>query len=353
MNTISTIPGLNIAGYGESAGTAPSAPAQDGTSFSDALAGAMKDELSYMSIAAGSGTSGLSSGSAPLQMQTQAQTQGLEQMILSAASSGQTTDAQKALFMLCMMMQGDQGGDYSIIMQMMASMLTQIQGDNGSLRDSVMTSDYDPYVLDEIDKGVFNTVLPDGSGIGQVTVPSEAWRPATPAITSTEGTRSPGLYRAVIDQFRVESAERYKPFREGSTYCNIFLWDVTSAMGAEIPHYTDPETGAPVEYPNIKGAKPMGAIATDEWLGTYGPEYGWHEADAETAQRYANEGKPAVTTAGDLGHVQVICPSGDGGFDPIRGVAVAQAGRIVSNYTHLSSIYNTNGQQSVRYWVHD
>ena len=347
MSSINPVTNINAADYIERGGANITNAPESGTSFTDALADALKDQLTQMSAAAGSGYTGMPGEYMPMQ------NQGLEQMILAAASSGEVSDAQTALFMLCMMMQGDQDGDFSMYMQLMATMLTQIQGDAGKLRNDVMTSDYDPYILDQIDKDVFKTILPDGRGFGQVTLPQEVWRPATPAVTSGMESRTPELYRAVIDQFRVETAERYKPFREGSTYCNIFMWDVTSAMGAEIPHYTDPETGAPMQYPDIKGAKQMGAIAIDEWLKTYGPDYGWRQTDAETAQRYANEGKPAVTSAGSLGHVQVICPSKDGGFDPVRGVTVAQAGRIVTNYTHLSSTYSTGGQQKVSYFVHD
>ena len=158
----------------------------------------------------------------------------------------------------------------------------------------------------------------------------------------------------MIAQFKVETAERYRPYRDGFTYCNIFMWDVTSAMGAEIPHYTDPNTGEPRYHPDVKGAKSMNARAIDAWLKTHGPDYGWREVDAETAQRYANEGKPAVTTSGNIDHVQVVCPSKDGTFDPIRGVTIAQAGRIVTSYTHISSTYSANTlKNNISYFVHD
>jgi hypothetical protein len=281
------------------------------------------------------------------------QSQGIEQMILSAASSGEVDDAQIALFMLCMMMQTSQDGDFSMVMQLMASMLTQIQGDKGSLRDSVMSSGYDPYVLDTIDWNVFNNSPQMYSGTARAILPTEFWRPAVPAIRSDENNRSPELYNAVISQFRVETAERYRPFRNDATYCNIFFWDVTCAMGAEIPHYTDYETGEPRYYPDVKGAKGMLAVEIDKWLKEYGADYGWHEVDAETAQRYANEGKPAVTTGGSLDHVQVVCPSRNGEFDPIRGVTVAQAGSRVTSYSYISAIYGADAMGKVSYFVHD
>ena len=356
MSSVNPVINVNNADYSGRAGSVARTSADTGADFSQALADAVQDEVTRMGAIAGGGYSGGSYTGGMYGMPgdfMMPQTQGIEQMILSAAASGETTDAQIALFMLCMMMQGDQSGDFSMIMQLMATMLTQLQGDTEKLRSNVMQSDYDPYVLDQIDREVFNVLRQDGRQIGQVHLPLEVWKPATPVITSSEGARNPALYRSVIDQFSVETAERYKPFRDGYTYCNIFMWDVTSAMGAEIPHYTNPQTGEPMYYPDIKGATQMGAIATDEWLKKYGPEYGWRQVDAETAQRYANSGRPAVTTAGSLGHVQIVCPSQDGDFDQIRGVTIAQAGRIVTNYTHLSGTYSTNGQQSVSYFVHE
>ena len=125
-------------------------------------------------------------------------------------------------------------------------------------------------------------------------------------------------------------------------------------MGAEIPHYTDPDTGEPRYYPDVKGARSMTAAATDTWLKTYGEQYGWYKVDAETAQRYANEGRPAVTTGGSIDHVQVVCPSKDGRFDPIRGVTIAQAGSTVTSYTYISNVYSASAlNNQISYWVHE
>ena len=346
MSSIDAISGINATDYTEYE-TAANAVPGSGDDFSSVLADVMKDEMTRMSVTAGAGMSGLAGGYMPMQMQSQ----GIEEMILAAASSGDVNDAQVALLMLCMMMQSSQNSDFSMPMQMMASMIAQMQ-DKGSLRNSVMKSGYDPYVLDTIDWNVFKSQMPGLSGSG-AELPLEFWRPTTPVVTSSEGNRNPELYNAVIRQFKVETAERYKPFRDGNTYCNIFMWDVTCAMGAEIPHYTEPETGAPMYYPDVQGARSMTAVMIDEWLKTYGEAYGWRQVDAETAQRYANEGKPAVTAGGSIDHVQVVCPSKDGEFDPIRGVAIAQAGSIVTSYTHISSIYSANALSKVSYFVHE
>lgn len=311
------------------------------------LADAMREETRMMGVTAGTGASGMPPGFGSFN------TGGIESAIMAAAATGEVTDAQIALLMLCAMMQGSQDGDFSMLMQMMASMLTKIEGDAEKLRSDVMSTGYDPYVLYNIDREVFHTRIPGTTGTGEVVLPLEIWKPTTPAIVNVEGERDPLLYRAVLDQFNVETAARYRPFRNGYTYCNIYVWDATSAMGAEIPHYIDPATGAPRYYPDIKGTHELGAIAIDKWLRTYGESYGWREVDAATAQSYANMGKPAVTTAGEIGHVQMVCPSADGGYDELKGVTVAQAGAKVANYTYITNIYGAGSLKNVRYFVHE
>ena len=65
----------------------------------------------------------------------------------------------------------------------------------------------------------------------------------TPPIQSNETNRSVALYNNVINQFAVQYNPRYtQVYVNGTltkTYCNIFVWDVTSAMGAPIPHWVD------------------------------------------------------------------------------------------------------------------
>ena len=345
MNNITGITGSNMPGYG---GTDTArAGSGSGAEFSQVLEDALREEMTR-SVTAGmsGGVDGMLGGYMP------SPTSGIEQAIITAAESGEVSDAQVALFMLLMMMQTGGGeGDSSMLMQMMAATLTQIQGDTEGLRNTMLKSEYNPLLLDTMDRQVFGAR--DMAGPGGAVLPVAAWRPATPVATSHEGNRNSELYSAVIDQFNVETAERYRPYRNGDTYCNIFMWDVTAAMGAEIPHWADSVTGEPRSYPDTDGATELNAVAIDEWLRKHGPAYGWREVDAETAQRYANEGKPAVTTAGQNRHVQVVCPSEDGGYDRIRGVTVAQAGARVTNYTHISSIYSSNGMKSVRYFVHD
>ena len=188
------------------------------------------------------------------------------------------------------------------------------------------------------------------AGLGDVT--QDPWKPTDPAIVSDVYNRSAELYRNVIGQFNVASNPRYSTSR-GGTYCNIFVWDVTSAMGAEIPHYYNASTGKPMEYGD-NGANQMTANRMHSWLHEHGEEYGWYEVSAREAQNIANQGRPVVTALyrnGAHGHVQAVCPSKDGKYNEEKGVTIAQAGRNLTSYTYISNIYNAS-LSKVSYFAH-
>lgn len=191
---------------------------------------------------------------------------------------------------------------------------------------------------------------------GSEAVPYNAWVAVSPKVRSNEGNRSAKLLNEVIAQFQVETNGRYKQNKYGNdTYCNIFLWDVSRAMGAEIPHYINPQTGEPRYYPNVQGAMELDANGVADWLSKNGAKYGWKEVSAKEAQACANRGRPAVTAwknSGGIGHVQVVCPSKNGDFDANRGVTVAQAGRVNTQYSHISSTFSSGRLSGVKYYVH-
>lgn len=187
-------------------------------------------------------------------------------------------------------------------------------------------------------------------------IPTNSASVANAAITSNVGQRSADLYRAVINQFNVESNQRYAVNKQGigDTYCNIFAWDVTRAMGAEVPHYIDSATGAPVSS-GAGGAKELNANQVNNWLNSTGRAFGWTKVSAEEAQYYANMGMPSITSwknSAGHGHLQVVSPSVDGQYDPSRGVAIAQAGRQVKNYDYITSVYGASTLPHVEYFVH-
>lgn len=187
--------------------------------------------------------------------------------------------------------------------------------------------------------------------------------PLNAPLTNDEGNRSAFNYAKVIDQFRVEQSERYAPGEK--TYCNIFAWDVTRALGAEIPHYVIKDDPAGASAVDELGQFKAGAAGREEldvnrtvgWLKEHGPSHGWQRVDARMAQEMANGGHPAVAVwpnpgSGKHGHIAVIRP----GSLPLQtgGVAIAQAGRLVLNADHLDAGFNDPElRKPVQYWRHD
>lgn len=252
------------------------------------------------------------------------------------------SSSKTGMLMAALIRQGSLGGSG---MTNIGSMLSQMPQSSSLLGNSLLGS----YL------GGINT---NGSttGMGGV-IPYEAWKPVTPGITSNVFNRNPQLYTNVIKQFSVETNGRYEVNKNGwnDTYCNIFVWDVTKAMGAEIPHYYDPNTGAPMQYPNVDGGLQMTANRMHDWLFEHGEEYGWYQVSPEQAQVMANQGRPAVTVLrnnnGGHGHVQVVCPSNDLSYDEKRGVTIAQAGRKLTSYQPITQSYRASLPKVV-YFAH-
>ena len=175
------------------------------------------------------------------------------------------------------------------------------------------------------------------------------WQPVEGPARSNPSTRDRRLYEAVISQFGVEKNPRYKQNQKGSgdTYCNIFAWDVTKAMGAEIPHWMD-DHGNPV--PVGKGRE-MDANGMVKWLQEHGQRNGWRKASAQQAQIMANNGCPAVAVRenfGGIGHVAMVRP---GLYTEEQGPRIAQAGARNFNDTSTKEGFVT--LDSIEYYVHD
>ena len=178
------------------------------------------------------------------------------------------------------------------------------------------------------------------------------WLPITPPVISTKEERNPVLYAAVIDQLGVEANPRYRRGQEGKneTYCNIFVWDVTRAMQAEIPHWVD-ASGGSVEV--FKGRE-LDANGLIEWLEESGSAAGWKPVSAKRAQQYANLGVPAIAawknTQG-TGHLAVVRP---GIFSSQGGPTIAQVGGENFSQGTVAQGFSVVAQnRRVIYYVHE
>ncbi len=184
----------------------------------------------------------------------------------------------------------------------------------------------------------------DGTQAAAGTTNTQAWIPVEAPLQGNPSERTADTYADVIDQFAVGSNPRYQR-RDGNTYCNIFAWDVTKAMGAEIPHWVD-GAGNPT---GVGQGRELDANGGHLWLQNSGPQHGWREVSAEEAQAMANQGHPTVASwhnPGGIGHIAVVRP----GEINERGPAIAQAGSSNFNEGHVRDSF---GNAPVKYFVND
>ena len=180
-----------------------------------------------------------------------------------------------------------------------------------------------------------------------------------PHYKNAEGKRGRDAYNTVINQFNVNTNSRYAATSK-STYCNIFAWDVMSAMKVQLPHWiynSGKNRGKPAE-PFASGAHELNANATYNWLNNYGAAYGWKKVSAADAQKRANSGYPTVVIwknpTGASGHVAVVRPEGNGyGYSSSNGPVTAQAGAQNKNYLNVKSGFGASRMSSVVYWTHN
>ncbi|MFL5354695.1 peptidoglycan-binding protein [Archangium sp.] len=184
----------------------------------------------------------------------------------------------------------------------------------------------------------------DGSKPAPGTTNTQAWIPVDAPVRGNPSNRNANTYNEVLNQFAVGVNPRYTP-RGGNTYCNIFVWDATRAMGAEIPHWVD-GAGNPT---GVGKGRELNANATVDWLHQHGGEQGWRKVSAEEAQRLANQGHPATAVwknPSGIGHVAMVRP----GEITSQGPAIAQAGGRNFNNGHVKDSFGT---RPVEYWVND
>ena len=363
-NTTQATNALAIAQYAQN--QAASGQAASSGLFSAALETAMAQGTAKSAAASSkdSGSSFSLADFAPLLLSgiSQGSESGMLMLLMAAMAAGGGTDGEGLLNGLGSAL----GGGDSLLSSMLSggSSLfggTENSGGLGGAFGGSATSQAAMVAAQSLFKAYQNVsgnpgALGSADGGGAVGSNKAPGRAVTAELTSGAGKRSPAAYRSVIDQFDVENNPRYAVNRKGTgdTYCNVFVWDVTSAMGAEIPHRIDRDTGAPAASggDNIQS---MNANRMTDWLNNYGPRYGWYEVNAEQAQALANRGSPAVAVwknkGGGHGHVQVVSPSEDGAYDPSRGVAIAQAGRLLRNYTYITNIYSSR-LKDVQYFAH-
>lgn len=181
--------------------------------------------------------------------------------------------------------------------------------------------------------------------------PTAPWLPAPLVFACSSDCRSPEALRQVLEQFHVETDERYRPGSFGcpGTRCNFFVWDATRALECEVPHWID-SCGRSVK-PGAAGAHELSAAGQIGWLRVYGSDHGWQPVSAPEARALANQGRPVVAAwenplTEKPSHVAMLLPTPAGEPEP----RIAQAGASNLFDVPLSRGF---GALRVLFWAHD
>jgi len=104
-----------------------------------------------------------------------------------------------------------------------------------------------------------------------------------------ETHRSPAAYNAVLDYFNVDHRQnpRYQP-RNRSTYCNIYVHDVTRAMWASVPHWVR-------DARHRSGWNELSANRTYTWMLANARRIGWVRIDAKFCQWLVDQHNQAAS----------------------------------------------------------
>ncbi|MBE6843998.1 MAG: hypothetical protein E7510_14455 [Ruminococcus sp.] len=165
------------------------------------------------------------------------------------------------------------------------------------------------------------------------------------------GKRSSQNYNKIIDQFNVAKNPRYR-VTNGSTWCNIYAWDVMRAMNVPFSHWI--ANGKPLTYKEAKktkGAYECGVTRHLKWLNTYGSKYGWRKVSANEAQKRANKGYPTLVMNTSGTHIAVVRPETSKYKYSTNNPVISQAGAYNVNYGKVKTYFGTTN--NLVYWTHE
>ena len=173
----------------------------------------------------------------------------------------------------------------------------------------------------------------DGVTPAEAVSSTEPWMAVTAPLQSQEGRRSAPLYASVIDQFAAGHNPRYLPDPPAKPRAHLFVWDVSRAMGCEVPHFL--------------GGKEMSLLETVDWIRREAPMRGWRRLDAGRATAAAERGELVLAIPRDPRQrlVAVVRPGGLGpdGFPRVASANLKRGanlganevlGRLIEYYGH-------------------
>ncbi len=116
----------------------------------------------------------------------------------------------------------------------------------------------------------------DGTEAAEGLTLRDVWKAVQAPVQSREGQRSVEKLQQVLHQFAIATNPRYADDAPGKPRGHIYLWDVSRAMGCEVPHFV--------------GAKELTLAQTCDWVRHEGPMRGWKRTDEDDAWQLTQQG---------------------------------------------------------------
>jgi hypothetical protein len=173
---------------------------------------------------------------------------------------------------------------------------------------------------------------PDGKSPAPGVDLREAWKASQAPIQSRPGSRSKGLYQSVIDQFAIASNVRYDDDGPGKPRGHIFVWDVSRAMGCEIPHFAGP--------------KELSLAQTVDWVRHEAVARGWLKVANASIFAAAENGLMVVAVPREARerHIALVAPQTPDLKPLLTGSALKRG--------HLVSVRDMFGIQAIDCFYH-
>ncbi len=175
----------------------------------------------------------------------------------------------------------------------------------------------------------------DGKTVPEALQSRDVWRLLHPPVSSTPGRRESATYDQAIKQFGLTVNPRYQDDAPGKPRGHVFVWDVSKAMGCEIPHF--------------QGAREYSLAQTCDWLRFEGPMQGWKRIVDLEAFEAANAGRMVVAMPRDKLNklIALVAPQAKPVDNRPR---LTGAGRVRSDYAPPRELF---GSVAIDCFVHD
>lgn len=154
----------------------------------------------------------------------------------------------------------------------------------------------------------------DGETPDEALTGRDVWKAVQAPVQSRPNARTRARFQQVLMQFAIAANPRYEPDGPGRPRGHIFVWDVSRAMGCEIPHFV--------------GAKELSLAQTVDWVRHEGTMRGWTRTPEAEAVGLANKGHMVIALPKDprTKGISIVMPLRDTPTGPVLCGAATERG---------------------------